>query len=67
MGKKRRPGVFSVVKAVKSNARDRVGTPPPGQALPDEKTKMAHRASKHKETLARLLQAAERDPGDGVR
>ena len=66
MTKKRRPGIFSVVKAVKSNARDRVGTPPPGHPLPDEKTKLARRASKHKKTLSRLLQPDERDPGDGV-
>ncbi len=66
MAKKRRPGIFSVVKAVKRNARDRVGTPPPSHPLPDEKTKLAHRASKHRVTLSRLLQAAERDPKDGV-
>ncbi len=66
MAKKRRPEIFSVTKAVKSNARDRVGMPPPGHALPDEKSKLAHRASKHKVTLSRLLQATERDPKEGV-
>ncbi len=64
---KRRPTVFSVTKAVKSNARDRVGTPPPSHPLPDEKAKRAHRARKHPETLSRLLHAAEHDPLRGVR
>ncbi len=67
MSKRKRPAIFSVTKAVKRNARDRVGTPPPGHALPDEKTKQAHRASKHKVTLCRLLQAAERDPKEDAR
>lgn len=58
---KGKKAVFSVTKAVKSNARDRVGTPPPSQALPDEKTKAEHRASKHKVTLGRLLQQTEAD------
>jgi hypothetical protein len=48
--------VFSVTKAVKANARDRVGTPPPHVVLPDEKSKAEHRASKHKVTLQKLLQ-----------
>ena len=46
--------VFSKVKAVKSNARDRVGTPPPKRVLPDPKQKLAARP-KHKPTLADLL------------
>lgn len=46
--------VFSAVKAVKSNARDRVGTPPPERVLPDPKQKRAARP-KHKETLAELI------------
>jgi hypothetical protein len=45
---------FSAVKAVKSNARDRVGTPPPERVLPDPKQKLAEKL-KHKETLADLL------------
>ncbi|MES2392500.1 MAG: hypothetical protein V4555_12725 [Acidobacteriota bacterium] len=45
---------FSIVKAVKANARDRVGTPPPSHALPDPKSKAAAKP-KHKETLADLL------------
>ena len=67
MAKRKRPAIFSVTKAVKRNARDRVGTPPPGHALPDEKTKQAHRAQKHKVTLSRLLQAVEREPKESTR
>ncbi len=47
--------VFSIVKAVKQNARDRVGTPPPEKILPDPKQKAAAKP-KHKETLADLLE-----------
>jgi len=52
--------VFSIVKAVKQNARDRVGTPPPEKILPDPKQK-ALAKPKHKETLADLLQKSEAD------
>ena len=50
--------VFSVVKAVKSNARDRVGPVPAERVIPDPKDK-ALRQPKHKETLAGLLAKAE--------
>lgn len=53
--KKRR---FSIVKAVKANARDRVGTVPSERVIPDPKDKAA-RKPKHKKTLADLLSAAE--------
>jgi hypothetical protein len=46
--------VFSIVKAVKANARARVGTPPPERVLPDPKQKLAAKP-KHKQTLADLL------------
>jgi len=46
--------VFSKVTAVKSNARDRVGTPPPAQVLPDPKQKRTTKP-KHRETLADLI------------
>jgi hypothetical protein len=49
--KKRR---FSIVKAVKANARDRVGTVPPERVIPDPKLK-ATRKPKHKKSLADLL------------
>ena len=43
--------VFSKVKAVKSNARTRVGTPPPQRVLPDPKQKLAAKP-KHKKSFA---------------
>lgn len=46
--------VFSVTKAVKANARERVGTPPVSKVIPDPKDKV-RRQPKHKETLADLL------------
>ncbi len=46
--------VFSKVKAAKSNARDRVGTPRPEQVLPDPKRKLAAKP-RHKPTFAELL------------
>lgn len=46
--------VFSVTKAVKANARERLGTPPPSHPLPTIKDKIAARP-KYKETLADLL------------
>jgi len=52
--------VFSIVKAVKQNARDRVGAPPPEKILPDPKQK-ALANPKHKETLADLLDKSEAD------
>lgn len=58
---KAKKGVFSVVKAVKSNARDRVGSPPPERVIPDPKQKLAAKP-KHRETLADLL---EKQDGDG--
>ena len=45
---------FSKVKAVKANARARIGSPPPERILPDPKQKAAAQP-RHKETLADLL------------
>jgi hypothetical protein len=53
MSKSKKPE-FSIVKAVKANARARVGTPPPERVLPDPKQKLADKP-KHKPTLADLL------------
>ena len=58
--KKAKKRVFSVVKAVKANARDRVGSPPPERVLPDPKQKAAAQP-KHKETLAGLLEKQDGD------
>jgi hypothetical protein len=58
--KKAKKRTFSIVKAVKQNARDRVGTPPPEKILPDPKQKAAANP-KHKETLSDLLQKSDDD------
>jgi hypothetical protein len=58
--KKAKKGVFSIVKAVKANARARVGTPPPEKVLPDPKAKAAAKP-RHKQTLQDLLQARDQD------
>jgi hypothetical protein len=58
--KKAKKGVFSVVKAVKANARQRVGAPPPEKILPDPKQKAAAQP-KYKETLEDLLESSLRD------
>jgi hypothetical protein len=50
--------VFSVVKAVKENARDRVGAVPPERVIPDPKQKAAAKP-KYKQTLADLLSKEE--------
>lgn len=50
---KPRKQVFSATKAVKANARERLGTPPPSRALPTLRDKAA--APRHKQTLADLL------------
>ena len=46
--------VFSKFKAVKANARARVGTPPPERVLPDPKQKLAAKP-KHKPSMADLI------------
>lgn len=58
--KKAKKRVFSIVKAVKANARERVGMVPAEKVLPDPKDK-ARREPKHKETLRDLL---EKESGD---
>lgn len=52
MAKKKKPRKFSKVEAVKALARERVGTPPAAQVIPDRRQK---RAEKHKPTLGELL------------
>ena len=47
MPKKKRD-VFSVVKAVKENARTRIGTPPPSVTIPNRRHKAEHGPVKHK-------------------
>lgn len=57
---KGKKATFSATKAVKANARERLGTPPAGRILPDPKQKAAAQP-KHKETLSDLL---EREDGE---
>jgi hypothetical protein len=52
--RKRRPEKFSVVKAVKANARDRVGQPRPERVIEDPK-KVNARKPKHRQTMPQLL------------
>lgn len=50
--------VFSVVKAVKENARTRVGTVPAERVIPDPKQKAAAKP-KYKKTLADLIDTSD--------
>ena len=52
---KAKKSVFSATKAVKANARERLGTPKPSVPLPTPKEKAAAKP-KHKQTLSDLLQ-----------
>ena len=56
--KKAKKGVFSVVKAMKANARARVGTPPPEKVLPDPKQRALARP-RHKETMQDLIEKVD--------
>lgn len=49
---------FSAVKAVKANARERVGQPKPEQVLPAT-PREEKRGQKHPKTLAKLLSEEE--------
>jgi hypothetical protein len=57
MTRKKKRKRFSAVSAVKALARERIGTPPPEQVVPDRKKNKA--AEKHKPTLGRLLHSEE--------
>jgi hypothetical protein len=50
---KRKPARFSAAKAVKANARERVGQPKPSRVLPD--APRTGREAKHKPKLEDLL------------
>jgi hypothetical protein len=54
VAKKKKPKRFRAVTAVKKLARERIGTPPPEQVVPDKKNKRKI-SEKHKLTLTRLL------------
>jgi hypothetical protein len=51
---------FSITKAIKANARERLGTPPKSFPLPTTKEKAAAKP-KHKETLSDLLSKTDID------
>lgn len=52
--------LFSVVKAVKANARALLGSPPPERVLPDPKQKRQANP-KHRQTLTDLLSKTGED------
>jgi hypothetical protein len=53
---KKKKTKFSVTKAVKRNARERVGQPKPEKVIASEPAQ-ARRERRHKQTLAELLEA----------
>ena len=55
---KKKKAKFSVTKAVKRNARERVGQPKPERVIADEPAR-ARRTRKHKKTLTDLLELEE--------
>jgi hypothetical protein len=54
---KRKPGKFSATKAVKSNARERVGQPKPARVLDTEPR--TGREVKHKPKLEEMIRQEE--------
>jgi len=56
--KKAKKKTFSAVKAVKANARERVGQPKPEKVIPDT-SREQRRKAKHKATLADILGSEE--------
>jgi hypothetical protein len=55
--KKRKPGRFSATKAVKANARERVGQPKPARVLATEPR--TGRAAKHKPKMEEVIRQEE--------
>jgi hypothetical protein len=55
---KRKPARFSATKAVKANARERVGQPKPARVI-DETKPRTPREAKHKPKLEELLREGE--------
>lgn len=60
MASKKRKKTFSAVKAVKANARERVGQPKAERVI-KEKPPAGSREAKHKPTLGELLDGASRE------
>ena len=63
MAKRKKP-IFSATQAVKANARERLGSPPPSHPLPTPKEKAARR--KNKPSLAELLSVSQDGQGSAV-
>jgi hypothetical protein len=57
--RKRKPGRFSVTKAVKANARELVGQPKPSRVVDTEPR--TGREARHKPTLEKLIRQNEQD------
>jgi hypothetical protein len=57
MKRRRRPAQFSAAKAVKANARERVGQPKPSRVVADKPH--TGRQAKHKPRLQDLLRGEE--------
>ena len=55
---KRKPGKFSVTKAVKANARERVGQPKPARII-DDKAPRTAREAKHKPKLEEIIREVD--------
>jgi hypothetical protein len=53
--RKRRPEKFSIVKAVKANARERIGQPRPERVIVDDQKRQNSRKPKHRQTMPQLL------------
>ena len=54
---KRKPARFSVTKAVKANARERVGQPKPARVIADQSR--TGRQAKHKRKLQEIIRQEE--------
>jgi hypothetical protein len=57
MARKKKQQKFSATKAVKSNARDVIGSPPPVHRIPSLKD--SRKLNKHKPTLGEILSEKE--------
>ena len=55
MARKKKTKRFSAVQAVKSAAREQVGTPPPTRRAPTNLQQQRRKAAKHKPTLGEYL------------
>ena len=56
--RRRKKQTFSATKAVKANARELIGAPPPTRLEPD-RSKTIRREGKHKPTFGKLLTDSE--------